>query len=103
MAKSEAKIFKERLEHGNQALSYVIVRIPFDLEKICGKRGHIRVKGDINGVAFRKALFPSGDGSHVLVVNKQMQSAARVSVGSVAHFRIEPDNEKRSIAVAPEL
>ena len=103
MATPVTKSFKAVLERGSVALNYVIVRIPFDVAKTWGKRGHMRVKGDINGVAFRKALFPAGDGKHVLVVNKQMQAAAKVGVGDVARFRMEPDFEQRSAEVPAEL
>jgi uncharacterized protein YdeI (YjbR/CyaY-like superfamily) len=84
-------------------LHWVVVRIPFDVAKVWGVRGHLRVKGDINGFAFRTSLFPSRSGHHFMIVNKQMQKGARVSVGMEARFRMEPDTEKREVPPAPEV
>jgi uncharacterized protein YdeI (YjbR/CyaY-like superfamily) len=84
-------------------LHWVVVRIPFDVGKVWGVRGHLRVKGDINGFAFRTALLPSRGGYHFMIVNKQMQKGARVSPGMEARFRMEPDTEKREVPPSPEL
>ena len=98
-----AKSFQATLERGRNNLNWVIVPIPFDVAKTWGKRGMIKVKGDINGFAFRTSLFPTGKGDHVLLVNKRMQAGAGVSVGINARFRLEPDTEKRVAAMPPEL
>jgi len=68
---------------------------------VFGGRGQINVKGEINGFPFRTCLFPTKAGGHILLVNKQMQKAARVRAGVAADFRLEPDTEKR-IATTPE-
>src|SRR5205085_3009235 len=84
-------------------LNWVIVRIPFDAAKLWGRRGQLRVKGEINGFAFRTSLFPTGTGQHVLLVNKRMQAGAKVRAGGTARFRLEPDTEERTVTVPPEL
>ena len=63
----------------------------------------LRVKGDINGFAFRTSLFPTGNGRHILLVNKRMQAGASAGPGTVARFNLEPDVEVRSIIVPQEL
>jgi len=80
-----------------------MVRIPFNSVKIWGTRGHVRVKGEINGFAFRSSVFPTGDGHHMMLVNKQMQKGGRVQPGMEARFRLEPDLEEREAKVPPEL
>jgi len=102
-AKLVVKEFKATLERGHSNLNWVIVRIPFDVHKIWGTRGQLRVKGDINGFAFRTSLFPTGDGTHVLLVNKRMQAGAKAGVGTAARFRLEHDTEKRIVTVPAEL
>jgi hypothetical protein len=92
---SNAKSFRARLERAQSRPGWVIIRIPFEVSKIWGTRGQLRVKGEINGFAFRTSLFPTGKGDHVLLVNKRMQAGAGVTVGTVAQFRLEPDTEKR--------
>jgi uncharacterized protein YdeI (YjbR/CyaY-like superfamily) len=101
--KLTAKSFQAMLERGNSTLKWVIVRIPFDVSKAWGARGQFRVKGDINGFAFRTSLFPTGQGGHTLLVNKKMQAGAKAGVGAVARFRLEPDTEERVITTPPEL
>jgi uncharacterized protein YdeI (YjbR/CyaY-like superfamily) len=84
-------------------LNWVIVRIPFDVHKVWGDRGMLKVKGDINGFGFRTSLFPNGNGGHTLLVNKRMQAGAKVAVGIVAQFRLEPDTEERTVTLPAEL
>ncbi len=62
-----------------------------------------RVKGEINGFAFRTSLFPTRKGEHFLLVNKKMQAGAHASEGTTAEFLLEPDTEERVIAVPAEL
>ncbi len=66
-------------------------------------RGQIKVKGEINGFAFRTSLFPTREGRHFLLVNKQMQKGARAAEGNTARFRMEFDNEERTVALPDEL
>jgi uncharacterized protein YdeI (YjbR/CyaY-like superfamily) len=103
MPKSLAKTFEAPIERDNSPLKWVIVRIPFDAAKLWGKRGQIKVRGEINGFAFRTTLFPTGDGRHVLVVNKKMRSGGRTDLGVTARFRMEPDMEKNVLAMPAEL
>jgi uncharacterized protein YdeI (YjbR/CyaY-like superfamily) len=81
----------------------VVIEIPFDVSKIWGVRGQLRVKGEINGFPFRTSLFPSGDGRHFMIVNKRMQSNGKVRPGMEAQFRMEPDTEPRTVPIVPEL
>lgn len=97
------RTFRAALERSQSRLQWVIARIPFDVAAAWGKRGNIRVKGEINGFAFRTSLFPTGDGRHVLLVNKKMQAGARCGPGETARFRMEPETEKRVVVLPPEL
>jgi uncharacterized protein YdeI (YjbR/CyaY-like superfamily) len=103
--KLTAKTFKATLERSthNPRLMWTIIRIPFDVFKVWGERGMLRVKGDINGFAFRTSLFPNGQGGHTLLVNKRMQAGAVVALGSVAQFRLQPDTQERVASVPTEL
>jgi uncharacterized protein YdeI (YjbR/CyaY-like superfamily) len=98
-----AKSFSATLEQSHSRLNWVIARIPFDVAKVWETRGLMRVKGTINGFAFRTSLFPTGKGDHVLLVNKRMQAGAKASVGGAAQFRLEPDTEERTVTVCAEL
>ena len=84
-------------------LNWVIIRIPFDATKLWGLRGQIKVKGEINGFAFRTSLFPTREGWHFLLVNKRMQKGARAFEGSVARLQMELDSEERIVTIPEEL
>jgi uncharacterized protein YdeI (YjbR/CyaY-like superfamily) len=101
--KPVAKSFKATLERMQSNLGWVIIRIPFDVPKVWGSRGRLRVKGEINGFAFRTSLFPTGRGYHFLLVNKRMQSGGNATAGNVARFRLEPDTAERKAILPAEL
>ena len=98
-----ARRFEARLERLRSRLNWIIIRMPFDAARVWGTRGQIKVKGEINGFAFRTSLFPTREGRHILLVNKRMQKGARAAEGSVARFQIELDNEKRTVAIPDGL
>jgi uncharacterized protein YdeI (YjbR/CyaY-like superfamily) len=95
--------FEARLERTRSRLNWIVIHIPFDAAKVWGLRGQIKVKGEINGFPLRSTLFPTGDGGHILVVNKRMQKGGRAGEGSVARFQMEMDREVRTVTVPEEL
>ena len=97
------KTFRAQLERIQSRLGWTIIRIPFDVGKIWGTRGQLRVKGEINGFAFRTSLFPARGGGHILLVNKSMQRGGDVHQGSTAQFRLEPVLADRVAIVPAEL
>ena len=101
--KTLSKSFAATLTRSGNALHWVVIAIPFDVTRVWGVRGQLRVKGEINGFAFRTSLFPSGDGRHFMIVNKQMQKGGKVQAGMSAHFKMDPDLEKRAVPLAPEF
>jgi len=102
MAPAKPKTFLATLEHLRGNLGWVVIRIPFDVKKTWGN-ARIKVKGEVNGVAFRTSLFPQRSGEHFLLVNKKVRAAARIRAGSSAQFRLEPDTAPRVASVPPEL
>src|SRR6267378_4611550 len=97
------KRFEARLERLRSRLNWIIIRIPFDAAQAWGLRGQIKVKGEINGFAFRTSLFPTREGWHFLLVNKRMQKGGRAIEGSAAHFQMELDREERTVTIPDEL
>lgn len=96
-----AKSFKATLETGGAPANWTIVRIPFDAAKRWGKRGNIRVNGEVNGVDFSTALFPNGRGGHYMLVNRKLQKAAGIRVGEAALFTLTADDQKKTEAPLP--
>jgi uncharacterized protein YdeI (YjbR/CyaY-like superfamily) len=98
-----AKRFEARLERMRSRLNWIIVHVPFDAAKVWGLRGQIKVRGEINGFAFRTSLFPTRDGRHFLLVNKRMQKRAQAFEGSAACVQMELDTEERIVTIPEEL
>jgi uncharacterized protein YdeI (YjbR/CyaY-like superfamily) len=103
MLKTAKKSFRATLERLRSNLGWVIIWIPFNVQKVWGTRARIRVKGQINSFAFRTSLFPTRKGEHFLLVNKKMQAGGHASEGTTAEFSLEPDTEERVVAVPTEL
>lgn len=105
MSKSPAKkapavkTYSAPLEHLRSGLGWVVAYLPFDAFGVWGNRGRLKVKGEINGFAFRTSLFPTRDGRQFLLINKRMQKGAQACAGTKARFRLEPDNEERTVTV----
>jgi uncharacterized protein YdeI (YjbR/CyaY-like superfamily) len=97
------KSYSAPLEHLRSGLGWVVAYLPFDAASVWGGRGRLKVKGEINGFAFRTSLFPTRDGRHFLLINKRMQKGAQAFAGNKARFRLEPDLEERTVTVPPEL
>jgi hypothetical protein len=99
-----AKTFRAELEKGDRALGWTIARVPFEPGKVWKGMVRHRVRGTVNGFAFRTSLFPFAEGSgFYLLVNKAMQSGGRVVLGEEAEFVLEPDLEERPAELPDEL
>lgn len=101
---AKTKTFKAVLEPDGTRLQWTVVRVPFDIAKAWPERRGRRVKGTVNGFAFRTTLFPDPKGSGlILLVNKKMQAGAGAHKGDRVEVAMEPDLEERETVVPPEL
>jgi uncharacterized protein YdeI (YjbR/CyaY-like superfamily) len=100
-AKPVAKKFAAVLERTPDRLRWVIARMPFDSAKFWGRRGQLRVQGEINGFPFRSTLFPDGNGRHFLIVNKKLLSGGKTAPGLTANFLLQPDSTPQIAAKEP--
>ena len=104
MNPSKAKSFSAVLQPAGKPLYWVVARVPMDLKKAWPEWRNRRVRGEINGFAFRTSLFPGPDGvGHTLLVNKKMQAGADARPGDRVRIRLEPDMEEREATVPSEL
>jgi uncharacterized protein YdeI (YjbR/CyaY-like superfamily) len=81
----------------------VVAYVPFDAAQEWGSGRRPKVKGEINGFAFRTSIFTTREGRHFLLINKRMQKGAHAFAGTVAKFRLQLDNEERTVPVPGEL
>jgi uncharacterized protein YdeI (YjbR/CyaY-like superfamily) len=100
---SVRKAFSAVLEPDGTALRWVIARVPFNAAKVWPVRRGRRVRGEIEGFAFRTTLFPHPEGGQVLLVNKKMQAGAGARKGDKVRIWLEPDLEEREIRLPREL
>jgi hypothetical protein len=77
--------------------------IPFDVPKTFGTRARVPVRGKINGYAFRGSLFPVGDGTHYMVVRRELREAAGVRSGQTIAVTLERDDEPRTVPPPADL
>jgi hypothetical protein len=91
--------FRAKLQAGGEGGAWTILRVPFSVEKEFGTKGRAAVKGTLNGFAFRTSLFPAGDGTHHMMVNRQMQEGAGARAGDTVDVAMELDTEPRAVAV----
>lgn len=100
---SAKRKFEGTLRPDGTGLQWTVITVPFDPAKVWPKRQRLRVRGTINGFAFRTSLFKARDGSTILLVNKKMQKEAQVRKGHVAEVVLEPDLEERPQTTPAEL
>ncbi len=104
MPAKSAKTFRALLEPDGTRLRWTVARIPFDIKKAWPQRRGLRVRGTVNGFAFRTALFPDPRGAgHILLVNKKMQAGAGARQGERVAIVLEPDLEERETLLPEEL
>ncbi|MBI4428765.1 MAG: DUF1905 domain-containing protein [Ignavibacteriales bacterium] len=96
-------IFKAPLIGGGGGRAWPIIKVPFDVEKTFGTRSRVSVKGTINGFAYRSSIFPEGNGTHMLMVNRSMREGAHAEVGDLLNVVMEPDTTPRIINVPSDF
>lgn len=94
--------FEAKLVRPSGVGTWTYVDIPFDVATAYGAAGQVKVKGTVNGAAFRGSLMPHGDGRHYLVVNAALRAKACVSAGDSAKVVVEPDTAPREVTLAAD-
>ena len=83
--------------------AWTYLPIPFDVHQVFGTRSRVAVAGTMNGFPFRNSLLPEGDGTHSMMVNKEIQVGANARAGDVVSISLELDQEERKVTVPQEL
>ncbi len=80
-----------------------LLMVPFDVQKVFGTRARVPVRCTINGFTFRSSIFPTGEGTHYMVVNREARAGAGIRAGETVTMTMERDTEPRVITPPPEL
>jgi bifunctional DNA-binding transcriptional regulator/antitoxin component of YhaV-PrlF toxin-antitoxin module len=92
--------FKAPIEPGRGGGAFVVV--PFSVEEAFGTRGQVRVKGTIDGHAFRSSIAPMS-GSHVVGVHKATREAIGKNIGDTVTLVVEADSDERILTIPDDL
>jgi hypothetical protein len=97
------KKFKAKLFAKGPGGSWTFLPIPFDVEGVFGGKGRVPVSGTANGFAFRNSLMPEGDGTHVMMFSKALQTGANARPGETVEIVMQRDDQERTVTLPPEL
>lgn len=96
-------VFEARLHRPEGTGTWTYFDIPFSVLEAFGSKGQVRVRGSLNGHAFRGLAMPHGDGSHYVVVNKSIRDVIGVSAGGRMKVRLTADLSPRHVEMPEEL
>ncbi len=83
--------------------TWTFLSIPLEISAGFGSKGQVRIKGTINGFPFRSTALPMGDGTHYLVVGKDIRDHIAAAQGDTVKVLLELDTEERRVEVPEEL
>jgi hypothetical protein len=98
-----AQKFAATIEAIGPGGAWTRIVLPFDVPKVFGSKGRTSVRGTINGHAFRSSIFPDGDGSFHMMMNKALLSGAAAGAGDRVKVVMEKDEGGRAMATPPDL
>lgn len=73
--------FEAKLMSKGPGGAWTYLPIPFDVREVFGTKSRVAVAGTMNGFAFRNSLMPEGDGTHSMMVGKELQTGAGARAG----------------------
>jgi Bacteriocin-protection, YdeI or OmpD-Associated/Domain of unknown function (DUF1905) len=93
--------FSVQLKAGEQGGVYFI--LPKRESAKFGVRGRVPVTGTINDYPFRSSIFPVGDGTHYMAVNRAVREGANVAAGDRVRVLMEADTAERAVVIPSDL
>jgi hypothetical protein len=95
--------FEARLTARGPGGAWTFLPIPFDVHAVFGSKARVPVAGTINGFPFRNSLMPEGDGTHSMMVGKELQAGAQAKAGDLVRVTLDRDDGERTVEVPAEL
>jgi hypothetical protein len=106
MAKSEKqKIhrFSATIDKPYDGINGAFVNVPFDVEKVFGTNGMVKVKAKFDGHPYRGILHNMGTGCHMIILRKDVRAAIGKEFGDVVDVELVKDTEERIVEVPSDL
>lgn len=85
---------------GTEALS---IDFPYDVEKLYGTRGQVKVKVTYDGVPYRGSLAKMGHHCHFLLVRKDIRKQIGKNAGDKVWVTVRRDTEERVVELPDDL
>ena len=98
-----AQKFAATVEAVGPGGAWTRIALPFDVPKVFGAKARTSVRGTINGYAFRSSIFPNGDGSFHMMLNKALLLGAKASAGDKVRVVMEKDEGGRGMEMPADL
>lgn len=95
--------FEVRLMSKGPGGAWTYFSVPFDVQDAFGTKARVSVKGTINGHPFHNSLMPEGDGTHSMMVSKELQAGAKAHPGDLVQVSLELDTTERTVEVPEDL
>jgi hypothetical protein len=101
--RSKKRTFDAVLERHDAKLDATHVSVPFDVEKIYGTKGQVKVKAWFDGQPYRGVLANMGTGCHIIIVRKDIRNAIGKVAGESIKVELELDLEARVVNIPLDL
>lgn len=96
--------FTAPLQRMQGGMGYMYVEVPFDVEQVFGTKGKVRVLGTINGVPMDRALMPTRNGAHIIILGGDIRKAAKLhSEGDLVNVECWPHPNPDHVALPEEM
>ena len=97
------RTFEVRLQSKGPGGAWTFMPVPFDVAEVFGAKGRVAVAGTMNGFEFHNSLMPEGDGSHSMMVGKEIQAGSKAQSGDIVTVTLWKDEQQRTIATPADL
>ncbi len=96
------KKFTARLENPEGKMDIAYISIPFDVVKVYGTKGMVKIKATFDGHPYRGVISNMG-GCHTIGVRKDIRAAIGKQVGDLVKVTVEKDEDERVVELPVEL
>jgi len=83
--------------------TWTYLNIPQEVTDAFGSKGQVKVKGTVNRCPFRSTALPHGDGTHYLVVGKDIRDQIHAIQGDTVSVTIELDLSSRQVELPKDV
>ncbi len=97
------KKFKGLLEDPGLSVDAAFISFPYDVQKLFGTRGQVKVKVTFDGYPYRGILSIMGGGKHAILVRKDVRQAIAKNIGDTVNVIVEQDLEERVVDLPTAL